>query len=204
MSIPRSSDSHSHNSEPVSDTYRVAPDDNFWKISRKVYGTARYFQALTRHNEERVPDPTKLRPGTQILTPPAALLEERYPDLIEKTAPSAAPANRASDRTSLRPTFEKPVVDGDLAEQKSQTDGDSAPAGYFYSKSGEPLYRIGHDDTLGSVAQRHLGRASRWHEIYDLNQDVLKSPDNLTLGTVIRLPSDASRVGLAPESDRRR
>jgi len=206
MSMPASPGSQSHISGPVSDTYRVAPDDNFWKISRKVYGTARYFQALTRHNEERVPDPQKLRPGTQILTPPAAVLEEQYPDLIEKTSPSAAPSNGVSDRTSLRPTFEKPLVDGDgdLADQKSRTDVESAPAGYFYSKTGEPLYRIGHDDTLGSVAQRHLGRASRWHEIYDLNQDVLKSPDNLTLGTVIRLPSDASRVGLAPESDRRR
>ena len=46
--------------------------------------------------------------------------------------------------------------------------------------------------------------APRWQEIYDLNQDVLKSPDNLTLGSVIRLPSDASRVGLAPDGDRRR
>jgi nucleoid-associated protein YgaU len=198
--------------EPVSDTYRVSPEDNFWKISRKLYGTARYYQALMRHNEDRVPDPQKLRPGTQILTPPAAVLEENYPDLIERVAPATPSASRGPGRTGLHPAFERPLdgpVDRPVDRRDDASDtrpgpSNGAATGYFYSPSGEPLYRIGHDDTLGSIAQRHLGRASRWQEIYGLNQDVLQSPDNLTLGTVIRLPSDASRIGLAPESDRRR
>ncbi len=189
--------------EPVSDTYRVGPDDHFWKISRKLYGTAVLSGGAMRHNEDRVPDPQKLRPGTQILTPPASVLEESYPDLIGRAAASKA-AGRSDPHSSLRPTFERPLEDLDEGDEKTTGAANEAPAGYFYGKSGEPLYRIGHDDTLGSIAQRHLGRASRWQEIYDLNQDVLKSPDNLTLGSVIRLPSDASRVGLAPDGDRRR
>jgi nucleoid-associated protein YgaU len=182
-------------------TYRVAADDNFWKISRKQYGTARYFQALTRHNQDRVPDPEKLRPGMQISTPSAAYLEKNYPDLIEKSPPGA----EASRSGAARPNFERPLSDSGFDGPASRaTTGDGAATGYFYSKGGDPLYRIGPDDTLTSIAQRHLGRASRWTEIYEQNRDILKSPDDLKLGTVIRLPGDSSRLSLVPEGDRRR
>jgi nucleoid-associated protein YgaU len=193
----------SQNQDPADDIYRVMPDDNFWKISRKQYGTARYFQALTRHNQDRVPDPQKLRPGTEISTPPVALLERRYPDLIEK-APAASSAGGLAEHKGTRPRFERPVAAGafdDVAERKTDSE---ATSGYFYNRSGEPMYRVGSDDTLTSIAQRHLGRASRWTEIYDQNRDVLKSPNDLTLGAVIRLPEDASRLSLVPEGDRRR
>jgi nucleoid-associated protein YgaU len=189
---------------PTSDTYRVAPDDNFWKISRKRYGTARYYQALMRYNQDRVPDPQKLRPGTQILTPPAAILVQHFPDLIDKPATGSATGNGTVDRTAKRPAFERPFAIDDADETATSKTPRSASSGYFYGKSGQPLYRIGPDDTLTGIAQRHLGRASRWQEIYESNQDVLQSPDNLTPGTVIRLPPDASRVSLAPDSDRRR
>ena len=191
-------------SEPAGDIYRVAPDDNFWKISRSQYGTSRYYLALMRHNREQVPDPQKLRPGTQIMTPPAAVLEQRYPDLIEKSSSSTVPSKSGVDRSALRPAFERPAVGDDPDDRTTRVERDEQASGYFYGRNGEPLYRIGADDTLGSIAQRHLGRASRWHEIFAKNQDVLKTPDNLTLGTVIRLPADASRLGLAPEADRRR
>jgi nucleoid-associated protein YgaU len=151
-----------------------------------------------------VPEPQKLRPGTQILTPPAAVLEQRFPELIEKPAPGASPAGGTIDRSAMRPGFEKPFATDDADEPAPRGSGEAGSAGYFYGKSGQPMYRIGPDDTLSGIAQRHLGRSSRWHEIYAKNQDVLQSPDNLTPGTVIRLPVDASRVSLSPDSDSRR
>ena len=200
-------DADSQNLDPASDIYRVVPEDTFWKISRKQYGTARYFQALSRHNQDRVPDPQKLKPGTQISTPSVALLEKRYPDLIEKAPPGAATSGLAEHK-GTRPRFEKPV--SELASERAfdgvpvrRTDAESS-AGYFYSKAGDPMYRVGSDDTLTGIAQRHLGRASRWTEIYDQNRDILKSPNDLTLGTIIRLPGDASRLSLVPETERRR
>ena len=183
------------------DTYRVAPDDTFWKISRKQYGTARYFQALARHNQDRVPDPQRLRTGTQISTPPAAVLEQRYPELIERSANYRGKAEADADTSALR--FEKPAADDDFSGADSDEPRSGAP-GYFYGKDGAPMYRIGSDDTLTGIAQRCLGRASRWSEIYEQNRNVLDNPDDLKLGTVIRLPSDASRVGLVPEGNRRR
>lgn len=184
-----------------SDSYRVAAEDNFWKISRKVYGTSRYFQALARHNQDRVGDPQKLRPGMQISTPPASLLEQRYPDLIEKPAPGSSDA-RFSDGVQRK--SDKPAFADDSDSPSGQASAETGNAGYFYSRTGEPMYRVGRDDTLTGIAQRHLGRASRWQEIYEMNGDVLKSADDLTLGTVIRLPGDASRLSLVPDGERRR
>ena len=66
--------------------------------------------------------------------------------------------------------------------------------GFFVDRDGNPAYRAGASDTLGSVAQQHLGRASRWIQIYKLNQDRVKNPDKLPIGTVLRLPADASNV----------
>ena len=200
-------DDDPQNGDPVNDTYRVMPDDNFWKISRKQYGSARYFEALTRYNQDRVPDPQKLRPGTQILTPPVAVLEKRYPDLIGK-APAGSTSSGLAENRGTRPRFERPVASADSERgfddvPARRTDADTS-AGYFYSKSGEPMYRVGSDDTLTGIAQRHLGRASRWTEIYDQNREILKTPNDLTLGTVIRLPDDASRLSLVPENERRR
>lgn len=192
-------DDDPQNLEPASDVYRVMPEDTFWKISRKQYATPRYFQALARHNQDRVPDPQRLKPGMQISTPPAALLEKRYPDLIEKAPPSSVTTGHA-DHKGTRPRFERPLSE---PASERRTDSESS-SGYFYSKSGEPMYRVGSDDTLTGIAQRHLGRASRSSEIYDLNRDILKNPDSLTLGTVIRLPEDASRLSLVPESEKRR
>ena len=189
---------------PAGESYRVAPDDTFWKISRKQYGTARYFQALARHNQERVPDPTKLRPGTLISTPPAAVLEQRYSELIERSANYRGKVDLGADSDASAPRFEKPALDDELSERPDPTEGKAGASGYFYGKNGAPMYRIGSDDTLTGIAQRCLGRASRWSEIYEQNRDVLDNPDDLKLGTVIRLPSDASRVGLVPEGGRRR
>ncbi|MBI3862831.1 MAG: LysM peptidoglycan-binding domain-containing protein [Planctomycetia bacterium] len=197
-------DRFSDSDEHAGATYRVQPDDNFWKISRKQYGSARYYQALTQHNLDRAPDPQKLRPGTQISTPTAAYLERKYPNLIEKGSADSATHHAGAHPSRTRPRFEKPGTEHDFDRPAERSVAKETGEGYFYSKSGDPMYRIGADDTLTGIAQKHLGRASRWTEIYEQNQDILSSPDNLTLGTVIRLPGDASRLSLVPENDRRR
>lgn len=185
---------------PHRESYTVVANDNFWTISRKQYGSGRYFAALARHNQERIPDPQRLRPGMQVATPPAKFLEERYPELIDKSGATPAPAASHNTPGDNRPQFAAPSSPHPTTEKSVA----SQSAGYFYSKGGEPLYRIGADDTLSSIALRHLGRSARWPEIYEQNREILKNPENLPLGTVIRLPPDASRVGLAPERDLRR
>jgi nucleoid-associated protein YgaU len=184
-----------------SELYTVAPNDNYWDISRKQYGTARYFMALSKHNAKRIPDPHRMKPGMKVETPPADVLEQLYPDLIEK-APRVAQRPIIDDGVPRFGEFrdEAPPVPGAAGAVAAA----ERPSGYFVDRNGVPMYQISQGDTLSDIAQRHLGRASRWLEVYELNRNIVKTPGDLTIGTVIRLPADASRLSLIPENAPRR
>ena len=141
----------------------VQPNDNYWKISKRAYGSARYFSALALYNQNRISDPRKMRPGMKVLIPRPEVLEERYAKLFR-----------------------------DLQPKKSE------PAGFFVSAQGSPAYRVGNSETLSEIAERHLGRSSRWVQIYRLNQQVLKDPNKLKPGVVLQLPEDATDIHLVP------
>ena len=65
----------------------VQNGENYSKISKRVYGTTRYFSALAVFNQHRIPNPNSMRPGMIVLTPDARLLEERYPQLFVDRQP---------------------------------------------------------------------------------------------------------------------
>lgn len=158
--------------EPIS-VYRVQPGDNYWRISRKVYGTAKYFSSLAEYNKARIPDPNKLQSGMKVLVPKERVLEQRYPQLFKQMGVALnTPDNRKQE----------------------------LPAGFFYNRDGHPMYRVGSEDTLTSIAQKHLGRSSRWIQIYQANRNQLKTPNRLKIGTVLALPADASRISFAPST----
>lgn len=167
------------------DTYDIEPGDNFWIISRKKYGTGRYFMALAQHNAQVITDPKRMKLGVTISTPSADALERAYASLIPKL-PAVDPVQTASiapvSASSIRSTASIDV------EQET------TEAGFFISDDGTPMYRIGREDTLSGVAQKHLGRSSRWTQIFELNRDTLADGNTLKIGTVLRLPADASRV----------
>ena len=54
-------------------------------------------------------------------------------------------------------------------------------------------YRIMPGDSLSSIARRFLRSADRWRHLYELNRDVIGDPDNIRVGTVIRVPAEARR-----------
>ena len=49
-------------------------------------------------------------------------------------------------------------------------------------------YTVQAGDTLSKLAKAHLGDAKRCMEIFNLNKDVLKNPDLIKVGQMIRLP----------------
>ena len=106
----------------------------------------------------------------KVLTPAPQVLESRFPELLGGK-----------------------VAGGEVAAVTE------AP-GFYVAPNGQPMYRIGSHDTLTTIARAHLGRSSRWIQIYELNRDHLKSPEELQIGTSLRLPLDASsvRVSNAP------
>lgn len=161
------------------DYYVVQPQDNFWNISRKKYGNARYFQALAEVNKGRIPDPGRMRPGMKVNTPPVEFLEEHYGQF-------------------LPPGTKVQVTAAEDASAKA------APTGLTIAADGTPKYRTGESDTLSDIAAKHLGRSSRWIQIYEMNRDKLSNPNQLKVGTELILPGDASSVGLSNEDNDRR
>ncbi|MDA1014361.1 MAG: LysM peptidoglycan-binding domain-containing protein [Planctomycetota bacterium] len=49
-------------------------------------------------------------------------------------------------------------------------------------------YEVRMGDTLSGLSIRFLGNASRFHEIYNLNRDVMSGPDALKPGIMLRIP----------------
>ncbi|MGO8691252.1 MAG: LysM peptidoglycan-binding domain-containing protein [Thermoguttaceae bacterium] len=142
-----------------SGSYEVQPNDTFWLISQKVYGSGGYFKALAEHNRGKVAQRDKLRVGQTIATPTIAQLEQTYPELCPKPSHRESVRNRAS-----------------LA---------STHGGY----GGGRTYEVQEGDTLFDIARNELGKVTRWAEIYELNRDALgKDFDYLTPGMQLILP----------------
>ena len=195
--------------------YKVEPQDTYWSISKKVYGTPRYFQALSEHNRERIAHAEQLRPGVELETPPPDELQRLYAKYIPSAGRSTEPTEMAEGESS--PAVRYGIATGSPARRVGGQ-GIEAPAGnttapdaaefhgpdggFFVGRGGEPLYRVANGDTLSSIAQQHLGKSSRSNELYELNQDRLADPNRLKVGSVLKLPQDASRVGVVPRGRR--
>lgn len=183
------------------DRYVVEANDSFWSIARQTYGSPLYFQALAKHNQQTISDPLAMKPGIEIETPSAEELQRLYPELL-------GGVKQATQTTQLREegyqTSEFEPVDrfGSDRYQPVQTE----QSGFFYSADRQPQYRVESNDTLGAIARKYLGRSSRWEEIHRLNRDRLANPNHLKIGTVLRLPADATepRVVESPRRSRYR
>ena len=54
--------------------------------------------------------------------------------------------------------------------------------------AGEQTYTVQKGDTLSHIAQKHYGKASKWHAIFDANRDQIDDPDKIFPGQVLKLP----------------
>ena len=52
------------------------------------------------------------------------------------------------------------------------------------------LYTVKKGDTLSAIAQRELGSASRFKEIFEANRPMLADPDKIYPGQVLRIPQE--------------
>jgi nucleoid-associated protein YgaU len=50
-------------------------------------------------------------------------------------------------------------------------------------------YTVQSGDSLSEIAQRHMGSARKWRELYEFNKDVIRDPDNVQAGTVLKIPA---------------
>jgi peptidoglycan hydrolase-like protein with peptidoglycan-binding domain len=53
------------------------------------------------------------------------------------------------------------------------------------------VYVVQSGDTLSEIAEQLFGDANRWHEIFDLNGEIVSDPDRIVPGQVLTLPIHA-------------
>jgi nucleoid-associated protein YgaU len=49
-------------------------------------------------------------------------------------------------------------------------------------------YTVEKGDTLSKIAKHHYGDANKWRKIFDANTDILKNPDRIFPGQVLKIP----------------
>ena len=179
-----------------SGSYTVQEGDSYWNISKKVYGTAKYFQVLADHNRNTIADPQKMKTGAVIQTPDAAVLQGRLKTVLRPSPTALSGRIEASGRAAPSGSADSisSATESVVVGRRETTP--TEPSGILFNEQGYPMFKIGETDTLTSIASDHLGRASRWQQVYNMNRDQLQSPDKLQIGMLLKLPADASRVPL--------
>ena len=148
-------------------TYEVQPNDSYWLISKRLYGSGAYFKALAEHNRSEHPLDGQLRVGDCISTPALAKLVDSFPDLC----PSPERRQTLAKRAEVMPV--------------------SSQYGSYYG--GMNTYTVEEGDTLYDIARYELGDASRWVEIHELNRHLLQGDfDYLVPGMKLVMPSTST------------
>ncbi len=183
-------------------TYRCKAEDTSFKVlSYRFYMSERYERALLFYNrthplvaEGVLIDPPRLKEGTTVFIPPLEILEQRHADVIPglpvQRSASEAPSSRRGAPAGPEETRSVPVAVTPRpgagpapvnAVVRANAPASGEPKSYRVARGGEPMWQI---------AQRALGDARRWNEIYRLNPH-LEPELPLREGTTVLLPADA-------------
>ncbi len=76
------------------DQYSVQPNDSYWTISEKAYGTGAFFKALHEHNRKKYKDADDLHIGQVLSVPDEGVLRRAYPDLCPRPRTTVASAQQ--------------------------------------------------------------------------------------------------------------
>lgn len=151
---------------PTTFDYVLTQAETYWSLSQKVYDSPRFFQALAEYHRGLGLDIWHLETGMHLPIPPAQWLQDQYPDKILGATPTITTSGY------------------DV--------GIPAIHGLFLDEEGIPNYRVQPGDTLQGIAQKVLGRASRWMQLYEMNREILATDKPLKVGMILRLPRDAT------------
>ena len=134
--------------------------ESLFAICKQYYGDTSLVKALAKFNN--MDDPAQVGVGRKLMIPPAETLGGKP----RQKAPSAAP-DSSSEPTSTS-----------LVKVTTETTKTPAKPKTYTVKAG---------DSLSLIAQRVLGDKEKWRDLHRLNRKVIDDPDNLKVGTVIRL-----------------
>lgn len=68
--------------------------------------------------------------------------------------------------------------------------GGSSTAPAVKTEGVQKLHTVVAGDTLSKIAKKEYGNAKRWRVIFEANQDILKNPDLIHPGQVLKIPTE--------------
>lgn len=113
---------------------------------------------------------------------------ELYPPIKFERMPKPKPVEKTEDKS----------LEGNLGYiTRSKIPEVASPTEVLLQK-----YTVQKGDTLQKISKQFYGTTKKWTTIYQLNQDILKSPDKLYPGQVINIPIEGLKEaaeGLKPQ-----
>lgn len=149
-------------------TYTVKAGDTLGEISLAVLGTSKRAREIFDANRDQLKSMDDVRIG-QVLKMPGTNTTPARTTSAQKTV---AAKSSARDLRAARMAAATPVK----------------PATTTITASSSRTHTVVSGDTLGEISQAYLGTSRRATEIFNANKDVLKSPDALVVGQVLRIP----------------
>jgi nucleoid-associated protein YgaU len=150
-------------------SYIVQPGDNLALIATKVYGPEKgnkrtAVNKIFQVNRAILRSPDQLAVGQKLVIPSPAPADGRQP--TKKLIPVAGVFEKV-----------KTFAGKNLASLKSAV-----------RKSNPVEYVVKSGDSLWQIADRFLGNGSRYHEIVELNGDIIYDAEDIAVGMRLRLP----------------
>ena len=98
--------------------------------------------------------------------------------------------DRKDDKNDKSPDFSNVRAGGSPDFSNVRAGGSStAPAADQAPATGTSrTYVVVSGDSLSKIAKREYGDAQKWPQIYEANRDIIKDPDLIFPGQILRLP----------------
>ncbi|MHB1158624.1 MAG: LysM peptidoglycan-binding domain-containing protein [Phycisphaerales bacterium] len=153
----------------------IEKGDSLYSLAKKYYGDGSYYKTIYEANKDKMRSPGDLRIGVRLVIPDrggntTTSTPGSSPDTIAAFDPNTPPSLRG-DRT---PPTEPPATA--FTSEGATSGGDTK------------TYTIQKGDVLGKLATKFYGTSKAWPKLVALNRGVIKDPDNLVVGTTIKVP----------------
>lgn len=156
--------------------YIIKKDDSLWKIAERDLGSGHRWKYLYELNKDKIENFSKLKAGTSIDIPieteeQRSKLEVKELNEIKETAAQLKagifvdqPIETEEQINKIQVKEQKPVL---VAARE---------------------YLVKNGDSLWKIAKQELGDGNRWKDIFELNKEKIKDPQNLKIGQKLYLP----------------
>lgn len=151
--------------------YEIKEGDSYYKIAKTIYGEAGIWEKLRDYNNT---GDAPLRVGATLLLPPKEVLTGKPAPIQDPTGPRA--------KADSKPwTDDHSLIQLSPVKAKGKEKEPSKP---MYA-----MYTVKRGDDLSKIAQGQLGSARRYHEILELNRDVIEDEESIRAGVTLKMPT---------------